>query len=213
MNARISALLATLLVAVAPLAGAATNVAQGANVAIDGPGFGLSAGWPGATPIDASTVTDGAFVADGQQWNEGTVYWQGGAPDTADTITVTLGGAASITSLQLQGDNNDFYAVSYEDTGGTWHSLATFSPHTALDPATYGSTTVNWGMGTDSASFSAITATAFMIQASGGDNSYAVSEFQANGVFLPAVPEPTSGLLMLVGLGALASIARRRSAR
>ncbi len=69
------------------------------------------------------------------------------------------------------------------------------------------------GMGLADASFAAVTAIAFQIQATGGDGSYAVSELQATGNFLPAVSEPISGLLLLAGLGALAAVARRRSAR
>ena len=214
MNSKISALLATLLVAAAPLAGAA-NVAAGAAVTTapaTGSGFGLSAGWAGAAPADPSTLTDGAFVADGQQWNTGTVFWQGAGSDTADTITIALGGAASVTGLFLQGDNNDIYSVSYEDLGGTWHALAALGPHGSIDPTYNGGGGVYWGMGTASTSFAAVTAQAFQITA-GGDGSYAVSEFQATGEFLPAVPETGTSALMLAGLASLGLIARRRSVR
>lgn len=207
MNSKIPAILATLLVAVAPLAGAA-NVAAGANVTTTGAGFGLSNGWGAGTLAAPSTVVDGAFVADSTQWNLGTVYWQGDSADTADTITIRLAGAATVTSLLLQGDNNDIYSVSYEDLGGTWHALATFSPHgTVAAPDTL---TVGWGMGVAPASFAAVTAQAFQITAS-GDDSYAVSEFQATGDLLPTVPEPGSGLLLLAGLGALGVMTRRRT--
>jgi hypothetical protein len=210
MNSKISACLATLLVAAAPLAGAA-NVATGANVTITGSGFGLSNGWGVGTPAAPSSLVDGAFVADGQQWNLGTVYWQGAATDNTDTITIALAGAATVTGLLLQGDNNDLYAVSYEDLGGTWHSLpAAFSPHgTVADP---GNPTVGWGMGVAAQSFAAVTAQAFRITAS-GDDSYAVSEFQATGQFLPSVPEPAPALLLAMALGTLGAMARRRSTR
>jgi len=206
MHSKFSAVMATLLVAVAPLAGAA-NVATGANVTTSGTGFGVSNGWGTGTLAAPSSLVDGAFVADGAQWNLGTVYWQGDAADSADTITIRLAGAATVTNLLLQGDNNDLYSVRYEDLGGTWHALATFSPHgTVGAPDT---PTIGWGMGVSTASFASITAQAFQITAS-GDGSYAVSELQATGALLPTVPEPTSGLLLLAGLGALGVMARRR---
>jgi hypothetical protein len=80
-------------------------------------------------------------------------------------------------------------------------------------PAIAPNTNSGRGLGDGFASFASITAPAFQIHASGGDGSYSVAEFQADGTFLPAVPEPASGLLMLAGPGALASIARRRVAR
>ena len=202
MNSRISTLLATLLVAAAPFASASSNVALGASVTATGPGFGNSAGWDNAALALPSTLTDGVFLATGQQWDTNTVFWSGGSPDAADVITITLSGAASVTSLHLQGDNNDLYAVSYKDLDGTWHSLPSISPNTDS----------GWGLGDGYATFGAVDATAFQIMAIGGDNAYAVSEFQATGTLL-AVPEPTSGLLLLAGVGALATLARRRAAR
>ena len=201
MNKKISALLATTLAAIAPLAGAA-NVAAGAAVNTTGAGFGNSEGWCCAALAAASTVTDGLTLPTGQQWNTGTVFWGGDTKDTGDTITITLSGAASVSSLFLQGDNNDTYAVSYLGLDHAWHDLASIQPNSDS----------SWGLGDNTASFAAVTATAFEIQAS-GDGAYSVAEFQADGACLPAVPEPTSGLMILGGLAALASVARRRSAR
>jgi len=89
----------------------------------------------------------------------------------------------------------------------SWHALAAFSPHGTVAAAD--TPIVGRGMGVAQASFAAITAQAFRITAS-GDDSYAVSEFQATGTLLPTVPEPTSGLLLLAGLGLLGVRARRR---
>ena len=201
MDARISALLATALVAAAPFA-AAANVASGASVTATGTGFGVSSGWCCGAPAAPSTVTDGALLAVGTQWNTGTVFWSGGSPDTSDAITITLAHAASVTGLSLEGDNNDTYSIRYLGLDSAWHDLAAINPNTDS----------GWGLGDGSASFGAVTATAFQITAS-GDGYYSVAEFQAEGTALPAVPEPGSGLLMLAGMGALASLARRRSAR
>jgi hypothetical protein len=201
MNIKIASLLATALVAIAPLAGA-TNVAGGAAVTTSGPGFGNSDGWCCGALASPSTVTDGLTLPTGQQWNTGTVFWSGDGKDTVDTLTITLAGAATVNQLFLQADNNDSYAVSYLGLDSAWHSLVSIDPNSDS----------SWGLGDNTASFSAITATAFQIQAS-GDGAYSVAEFQATGDFLPAVPEPTSTMLMLAGMGALALLARRRSAR
>jgi hypothetical protein len=197
------ALLATILLASAAPFASASNVALGGTVTTSGPGFGNANGWGGAALAAASTVTDGVFLSTGQQWDTNTVFWAGGVPDPADTITITLSQAASITGLHLQADNNDLYTVSYKDLGGTWHSLATIAPNTDS----------NWGLGDGFASFAAVSATALQIQATGGDTSYSVAELQADGQLISAVPENSSSLLMLAGLGAFVSMVRRRRAR
>ncbi len=199
MNAKISALLAAALVATAPFAGAA-DVAAGANVTFVGNAadLGNSNGWCCGSLAALSTVTDGVTLPVEHQWNIGTAFWSG----TGDALVITLPGTASVGSLALEADNNDTYSVSYLGTDNVWHSLA------AMDP----NTDSNDGLGDATASFTPITATAFEITAT-GDNDYAVAEFVANGKLLTAVPEPTSGLLLLAGLGALATLARRRSAR
>jgi hypothetical protein len=181
------------LVLCSGVAQAATNVALGSSVSLSGATFGDGGGWCCSSLAAASTVTDGAYLANGTQWNVGTVFWLGAGP----TITVELGAAANVTHLDLQADNNDDYGVSYRDLGGTWHSLATISPHRS------------WGLDMGGASFAGVDATAFAITAVGGDGYYSVSEFQAIGTTL-AVPEPETYALMLLGLACVGMSARRR---
>ena len=207
MNTKVSVLLATLLAATAPFASAA-NVAAGAAVTTTGAGFfapDTTGPWGTGSGAALSTVVDGVTVADGQQWNMGTVFWIG----NDNTLDIQLTGAATVSSIFLQGDNNDAYAVSYEDLAGNWLPAGTITPNGSA----YGPGSVGWGMGAGTYTFaSAVDAQAFRITAT-GDGYYAVSEFQANGEFLPAVPEPTSALMLLAGLGALGAAARRRAAR
>lgn len=189
---------AVALLTVAALSHASTNVALGATVSISGPDFGNSGSWGGSSPAPLSSVVDGVYLPNGTQWNTGTVFWSG-AYD-ADSVTITLAGTASVSSLTLQADNNDDYLVRYLDTADTWHSLTTISPHRS------------WGMDMGYATLSSpVLAKAFSISAVGGDGYYSVSEFQANGVM--AVPEPETYAMLLAGLGVMGAVARRRKAQ
>lgn len=203
MKLKLTALTAALLILAFPLADAATNVALGGAVTTSGTGFGISDGWGVGVLAGNSSLTDGVFLPVSQQWNIGTVYWQGGVPDTGDVITVTLAQASTVDSLHLEGDNNDAYSVSYRDLGGSWHALAVIDPNTNS----------SWGLGDGYASFSPVSATAFQITATGGDGSFAVSEFQADGAAIPAVPEPTNLVLLAAGLAVVGLVARRRRQR
>jgi len=181
------------LVLCSGLANAASNVALGSTVTTGGATIGDSGGWCCGSLAAASTVTDGIYLANGTQWNTGTVFWSG---DTG-SITMELAAAANVTHIDLQADNNDDYGVSYRDLGGTWHSLVTVSPNRS------------WGLDMGGVDFAGVDATAFAITAVGGDGFYSVSEFQALGTTL-AVPEPETYALMLLGLAGVGLVSRRR---
>jgi hypothetical protein len=194
-----SALIVALLASLAsPFALADSNVALGGTVTTVGSGFGNNGGWCCSAPAPLSSLTDGIFLATGQQWNVNTVFWGAPLPDTSDVITITLSQAAEVNSVKIQSDNNDYLAIQYRDIGGSWFDLVTLKPADG------------WGLDNAFASFATVTATAFSIHAvAGGDGLNAVSEFQAYGNTI-AVPEPESLALMLAGLAVVGASARRR---
>jgi hypothetical protein len=189
-------LAAAALALCAGAAGASTNVALGGSVSLSGTDYWNSPGWGAGAPAALSSLTDGAFLPNGTQWNLGTVFWTGAYG--ADTVYITLNQTSVVTSISLQADNNDDYGIAYFDAGGIRHELLTISPNRS------------WGMDMGGASFAPITATAFAIYAVGGDGYNSVSEFQAFGA---PVPEPDTYALMVAGLAGVAAIARRRSKR
>lgn len=172
----------------AGLAQADTNVALNKAVTLSGTGFGV--GWGGPLAA-ASTVTDGIFLGNGHTWDNDTVYWSG----TDAVVQINLGASFNIVSLTVEADNNDTYQVDYR-IGDTWQSAV-------LVPAAYNGgglqlRTINLD--------TPISTNGLRIYATGGDNLYSVSEFQA---FAAPVPEPESYALMLAGLGLLGVWARR----
>lgn len=182
--------------AVTPL----SNVALNGTVTIDGAGFGnWSSLWGNGSLSSLASVTDGAFLPTQQQWNLGTVFWNGnGGGDANNFVTISLPKLATVSSLTLQADNNDDYLIEFRDAGNNWVNLATISPNRS------------WGMENGSALLSMpVTTDAFRIRSVGGDGYYSVSEFQAMGT-IAAVPEPETYAMLLAGLGLMGGIARRR---
>lgn len=79
------------------------NVALGKTVASIGSVGG------GSAPL--STLTDGAFLDRGTQWQTGTVWW--GGPETS--IIIALGDAYDLVGATVQADDNDAYILEYHD--------------------------------------------------------------------------------------------------
>lgn len=194
MNSTVARLflpLFALVPALIPLQGQTitTNIALGTAVTASGP-------WSG---VALSTITDGTFLPTTTYWQSGTVWWNG----TGTSFTVALPGVNQITGFKLQADDNDTYRVEYSLGGGAWT--------TAWDVPTLGWT----GMFTrpnyqDETQWFTLTtpilADSLRITATGGDNSYAISEFQVQGV-----PEAETGVLLLLGLPALFAVRAVRS--
>ncbi|MDH3398343.1 MAG: hypothetical protein OEM81_11005, partial [Acidimicrobiia bacterium] len=85
-------------------------------------GFGLM--------VAPETLADDLFFDRGWQWDEGPLWWEGGAvnPVWGDAqprwIELDLGGSVTIGSAVVQADDNDEYLLSYRDlTSGEWEPL------------------------------------------------------------------------------------------
>ena len=180
-----------------------TNVALSGLVTFEGQGFGsFSSTWGAGSLASAQSVTDGVFLPTGQQWNTGTLFWNGkSGGDSFNLVTIHLNQLAIVNSLKLQADNNDDYGVEYKNIQGNWVSLTTMVPRRA------------WGVQTVQTSLSSpIKTDTFRIRSVAGDGYYSVAEFQAMGT-VATVPEPETYAMLLAGLGLLGAAVKRRKSK
>ena len=193
-------MLASCLAAVAVPATASTNVlpANWTVISVNGTTGSLRAGspWgPGSTPSNSLSPVDGTFEPTSQQWNKGSFWWDQDRSINANPVTweVLLGQSFTFDRFVVQADDNDTYLLEYWD-GATYQS-AFAVPFACC-----------FGLQTrDSGTIAAITTNRFRFTATGGDNYYSLSEFQAF-----AVPEPSTWALMILGFGLVGGAMRQR---
>lgn len=166
------------------------DVTTGATVTLSA---SMNDNTPNSVPSD---LVDGVFQPNGTYWQSDSVWWTGTGP----SLTIDLASESSIDSLVLQGDDNDTYEVDYRDSSsGAWSVAAIFGP--------YGSFGLNTRPAFDFSS--PIDATQLRVEATGGDDSYAVSQVEAFGSPISrGVPDPASTLVLC--LAALPGLLRFR---
>lgn len=184
---------AALLVVVVTGAAASAQV----NVALNRP-VTLVAGAADGEAL--STLTDGLFLPREQQWQTGTVWWQGIEP----VFEIDLGGVFVLDSAIAQVDDNDSYLLLFHDI-----PTDTFLPLWNIPNFdSFGSgmqTRPNPEDDTERFFFpaGAVSTDRIRLLADAGDGSYSAAEVQVFAV-------PTPGAAALMGLGGLVCLRRRR---
>ena len=154
-------------------------------------------GWDaGSTPSNAITLVDGVFAPEGQQWNDGSYWWDETQTVSPFQTTLQLDTSYTFNRLVLQADNNDDYLIEYW-TGSAWQTA-----FTAGAVGGFGLTT------RDSGTLASFTTDRFRFTGLNGDQYYAMSEFQAFGV-----PEAGTWALMILGFGGVGCAMRQRSTK
>ena len=193
--------MAALAATAVPAAANAANVIPSYTSTIVYPGgdgvLRAGSGWEGgATPSNVLSLVSSTLAPEGQQWNNGSFWWDQTQTVSPYYVTLYLNQSFTFDRLVLQGDNNDGYLVEYWNGSG-WQSA--FSAD-AVD---------GWGLTTrDSGTLGNFTTDRFRLSAFGGDQYYAISGFQA---FSAGVPEPATWALMILGFGAIGGAMRRRA--
>lgn len=188
--------LSMLLASTFALTAHAGNIALGKTVTAMGV-YGTSEGtWTYYPPAMASSLTDGLFVPEQQQWNQDSLWWNG-RKNPANEIYIDLEGLFRIDNFVVQADNNDVYRIDYKTNSGNW-----LTAHTVNSIASWGLVTRDIDLDTS------IWANALRFVAISGDAFHAVTEIQAFGVV--DVPEPSPTVLILAGLLAV-GLARRHA--
>jgi hypothetical protein len=193
---------AVLALAAAPVA-AAVNIVPTATIAVDVIGVhGVlrdGSPWgPGSTPSDILAPVDGVFEPEGQQWNNGSFWWdQDSSINPAGPVSwiVRFDAVYNLRRFVLQADDNDSYLLEWWD-GAMWQVAWDIAP------------VFSFGLITrDSGLTGPIPTDRLRITASPGDDYYALSELQAF-----AVPEPATWGLMIMGFGLAGAALRRQTA-
>jgi len=192
-----------LVLAAASAAAADTNViANWTLLTTNGVTGVLRAGspWgPGSTPSSFTAAVDGVFQPENQQWNNGSLWWdQDPSVNTSQVDQIVqLDQLYTVDHFTMQADDNDSYRVEWWDGSAfqlAWNVAAV---------NTFGLVTRTSGP------MEPITTDRFRLTAVGGDNYFAISEFQA---FAVGVPEPSTWALTIAGFAlAGATLRRRRS--
>ena len=188
------------------------------NIALDKPVTvvaGLAQITNSATSL--SVIDDGIFVP--ESTNFGSVVSQSVQWTTTDgqpangsnaptILEIDLGGFFEISGAIMQADDNDTYLLQYHDTSNdTWLTLWTV-------PAISSGNGFRTRPNADQTTFQAlgpVITDAVRVSAISGDAGLGVSELQLNGS--PAVPEPTSIALVILGGSVTIFLRRLRSGR